>query len=365
VFCLATSAAASSRGHSRILIDAASGEVLAERSADVAHPPGALANLMVVLLSLEQAALGTLPLQVPVVVSAAAARRPAADSVDADSRRVPLRTDHSYLLVDLLRATMVTSSEETALAVAEAVTGSVAECVGLMNARARRLGLSATSFVSPGDLNGSSGVTGRTTARDMARLARTLVRHPETLRWSSLAGMPFERGAVALRNVNELLAVVPGADGLHVSSTPEAGFSVVATAERHGLRLIAVILAAADSASRYRAAVDLIEWGFVHYERVDVVRKGEPLKVSLPVHGGSAPRVTPIAGADVSLLRRRGETQDLHIRYQLPAVLSAPVDPGGTIGELIVEQNERLVAVVPVLASGPGTADAFQAASLE
>jgi D-alanyl-D-alanine carboxypeptidase (penicillin-binding protein 5/6) len=334
--CLADAAGAAPRRHSHILIEATSGKVLAEKRADAAHPPAALANLMVVLLSLEQAALGTLPLQVPVVVSEAAARSPEPQGVERESRRVPLRTDHPYLLVDLLRATMVTSSEETALAVAEAVAGSEAECLRLANARARRLGMSSTSFARVGRWHDGSGGRGRTTARDMARLARSLMRYPETLRWSSLSGMPFESGAVALRNANELLGVVSGADGLHVSSAPKAGFGIVATAERQGLRLIAVILGAADSASRYTTAVDLLEWGFTHYERIDLVREGEPLKVSFPMPGGSTPKVTPVAGAGVSLLRRRGETRDLHIRYQVPATLAVPVEPGGTIGELIV-----------------------------
>jgi D-alanyl-D-alanine carboxypeptidase (penicillin-binding protein 5/6) len=115
------------------------------------------------------------------------------------------------------------------------------------------------------------------------------------------------------------------------------------------MRLIAVVLGAADSRERYRAAAGLLEQGFERYERITVVRRGEPLQLAIPVRGNSVARIGPVAGDDVSLLRRRGEEHDLQVRYQLPAVLLAPLPQSTPIGELIVEEAGRVVAVVPIL----------------
>ena len=362
---------------STLLIDAASGRVLREHDADRSVAPGALNQLMLVLLSVEQAALGAVRLEAPVAVSEAMlteprptagaprprVRKAAAGGVPLPApqgepvglpRPVPLQAGRSYGLGDLLKAVAVSSAPDAAVATANAVGGSVAGCVDLMNARAQKLGMTATRYASiNGDGHGDAGVADVTTARDLLRLAQALVSYREVLDWASLTGVPFDDGRSVLRNLNLLLGRVPGVDGLQVASVPGGAAGaprhhVVATAQRGGLRLIAVVAGAPSSADRYSAAADLLEWGFETYERVEIVRAGDPLSVPIDIRDGTLPQVTPVAGASVSLLHRRGEERHVQVRYQLPGVVMAPVTRGQGVGELIVEEDGQLVAVVPV-----------------
>jgi len=331
-----------------ILIEAEGGQVLREQDADSPRPEGSLSQLMLLLLGLEQSALGALPLDVPVTISPAAVSGAAASGI-----RVPLRSDRAYLLSDLLKAVTVAGPNDAAVGVAEAIAGSVAACVELMNARAQRLGMTATHYTGVGVTKASAGAPpDTTTARDLARLAQALVRQRLVLDWASLSGVPFDEGAVLLRNTNGLLGAFAGADGLQISSarTAQGGtYSIVATARRENLRLIAVVLDATDTNTRYASAADLLAWGFAHYQRIDLVHEGEPVNLPVQVVNGTIAQLTPVAGRTLTLLRRRDDDRDLQLHYQLPAFLTAPLKRQQPIGEIIVEERGELVGVVPAL----------------
>jgi serine-type D-Ala-D-Ala carboxypeptidase (penicillin-binding protein 5/6) len=338
---------------SAILVDAATGEVLRELDADAARPPGALSNLLLLLLSLEEAGLGGLPLDVPVTVSAsvAAAGGGGAHRLQvARPTRVPLRPDQAYLLSDLLKAMLIVSADDAAIATAEAIAGSVPNCLELMNGRAQKLGMAASHFATIGGLQPATPAARDTTsARDLARLAIALVRQPQVLQWASLNGLPFDQGAIPLRNVNQLIGMVPNVDGLQVSSRQPGGFSIVATAQRGALRLIAVVLDATDGATRYRSVAELLEWGFAHFERLEIIKQGDPLNFRVAVDNGLPAQVTPVAGQTVSLLRRRDEERDFQVRYQLPTRMAAPLTRFQPLGEVIVEEKGKLFAVIPAV----------------
>ncbi|MFN8625892.1 MAG: serine hydrolase [Candidatus Binatia bacterium] len=345
---LVAPAVAAERQPAAMLIEADSGRSLREVDADAPRPLGSLGHLMLLLVSLEQADLGLLRLQVPVTLGSAAV------GSGAGGFRVPLRAEKAYLLSDLLKAVAVASASDAALAVAEAAAGSVPAFLDLMNARALRLGLHSTRYTSVGGSDGAgvAHVEETTSARDQARVAETLLRHPTVLEWTSASGVPFDDGAVVLRNGNQLLGAVQGVDGLQVSSARSAAgasYSVVATARRGALRLVVVVLDAPDTASRYNTAAELLEWGFAHYERVELIRSGEPVNLPVRVRHGSLPQLTPIAGETMSLLRERNAERDLQLRYQLPVAVDAPVKRHQAVGEVIVEERGQLLAVVPLL----------------
>jgi D-alanyl-D-alanine carboxypeptidase (penicillin-binding protein 5/6) len=333
---------------SAILIEAESGQVLRQQDADSPRPEGSLNQLMLLLLGLEQSALGALPLKVPVTISQGAVNAAAASGM-----RVPLRADRVYLLSDLLKAVTVAGANDAAVGVAEAIAGSVAACVELMNARAHRLGMAATHYSSIGGTKATAGAPPETTtARDLSRLAQALVRQHLVLEWAALSGVPFDDGAVLLRNTNGLLGAFAGADGLQISSVRTAhggSYSIVATARRDNLRLIAVALDASDSSTRYKTAAELLEWGFAQYQRIDVVRKGDPVNLSVQVLNGTVAQLTPVAGQTLSLLRRRDDERDLQLRYQLPATLAAPLRRQQPVGEIVVEERGEVLGVVPAL----------------
>src|SRR5262249_35026068 len=157
------------------------------------------------------------------------------------------------------------------------------------------------------------------------------------------------QGAIPLRNINQLLGTMPNVDGLQISSRPPADYSIVATARRRSLRLIAVVLGATDSATRYGVATEVLEWGFAHFERLEIVKQGDPVNFPVAVLHGLPAQVTPVAGQTVSLLRKRNEEHNFQVRYQLPSLITAPLTRFQPVGEVIIEEQGQVVAVIPAV----------------
>jgi D-alanyl-D-alanine carboxypeptidase (penicillin-binding protein 5/6) len=331
--------AASASPPPSILIEATTGQVLSENLADHPVAEGTFGQLMIVLLSLEQAALGVLPIDVPITVGPTAS----AHGSTEDSP-VVLRRDRTYVLGELIKAILVASSPQAAIAVGEAIAGSAENCVEAMNARAARLSMEDTRFAGP-----MAGGGGTTTARDLARLAQVLALKPEVLRWASVGDLPFAEANTVLRNRNRLVGVLRGADGL-AGSDWHGRYGVMATAVRGNLRLVAVVADAATSEARYEAAAKLLEDGFARYARLDVVRRGEPLNVSIRVSNGVSPYVTPVAADSFTLIHPREGGPSLLFRFQLPTELSAPLAEDQDLGEVVVEAEGRVLGVVRAIA---------------
>ena len=354
---------------SYLLVDARSGRALEEHGADTVRPAGSFPQLMVLLLSLEQVALGVLPLDVPVAAGPLAAGTgpaptPAAGATPiaraprqvapgtstpppvVGTARIPLRENETYLFSDLLKAIAVSGADDATVAVAETIAGSVPASLELMNARGQRLGLSGTTFTDLGRLGRiPDAPPSQTTARDLGRVARTLLEHDLVVQWTGLSGLPFQDGAILLRNVNPMVGAVPGVDGLHVSP----GLGVVATGERAGLRLIAVVLGGGASADGYALAAALLERGFSNYERVDVIKAGERVNLPIRVIDGSVNHLIPVAERGFALVRRRGEEPRIEVRYQVPEELAAPVQRNQPVGEVIVQQDGAILAVISLV----------------
>jgi D-alanyl-D-alanine carboxypeptidase (penicillin-binding protein 5/6) len=324
-----------------ILIEASTGQVLAETLADRPVAVSNLSQLMIVLLSVEQANLGVLPLDVPITIDAKVTRAAAA------AGRIALRHDRTYQLSELIKAILVTSAQEAAIAVGEAISGTVENCIEAMNARAARLRMMQTTFAGLAQAS-EPAASGSTTARDLALLARVLVQDENVVRWASVGGIPFDEANTVLRNRNRLVGVFPGADGL--GTVEDKGhYGIIATAVRDNLRLIAIVLEAPSSDVRYELATELLEWGFAGYERLDVIRRGERLNVSVRVVNGASEYVTPVAGSSFSLIQARQQTKDLTLRYQVSPQVQAPLVREQSVGEVIIEQEGRLVGVVPAV----------------
>lgn len=242
-----------------IVIDAASGRVLFEDQADAKGHPASMLKLMDMLIILERINQGQLSLQNPVTVSAKAAQ--------TGGSQVWLADREVFSVEELLYALMVQSANDAAVALAEKVAGSTEAFVGLMNQRAKELGMTGTVFHSVHGLPPGAGQQPDvTTARDFARLSRELLKHPEIFRYTSIRERPFRPDAgkktVVMRTHNHLLGAVPGCDGLKTGYTAAAGYSIAATAARHQQRVIAIVLDSVDRKRRDAKATELITKGF-------------------------------------------------------------------------------------------------------
>jgi D-alanyl-D-alanine carboxypeptidase (penicillin-binding protein 5/6) len=327
-----------------VLADVTSGRVLREHGADDPLASGTLGYLMIALLVAERVEAGQLTWEQRVDISERAA--------SASGAQLALQVGEQLTLEAVTQALLVTGAPDAAMALAETLAGDTMAAGAVMNERARSLGMHATEF---GSLSGSAGATATptdvTSARDTARLAVELAQHPRVFSWAALDGTPFRSGALLLRNRNQLLSGFPGANGLWACESARSGMHVVASTQRGRLHLIAVTLGASDNATRYGATAEWLEWGFATFERIDIVRTGEPLPIPIRVKGGLEQQFVPVAGAGCSVLRRRNEERRFEISFQLPDVLPAPIARDQRVGEIIVRENEQLLSVVAAISA--------------
>ncbi len=242
-----------------IVIEARSGRVLFEDGADLKGYPASVLKLMDLLLILERLERGQLSLRDQVPVSAKAAR--------TNPSKVDLVEKESFSLEDMLYALMVKSANDAAVALAEKVAGSTDAFIQLMNARAIELGMTSTRFHSVHGLPPAKGQAHDiSTARDLSILCRELLKHPETLRYTSTRERVFRpnggKRAITMETHNHLLGQVEGCDGLKTGFIAQAGFSIAVTAARNGNRIVVVVLDSADSKTRDAKARELVAKGF-------------------------------------------------------------------------------------------------------
>jgi D-alanyl-D-alanine carboxypeptidase len=243
---------------SAIVVDAATGKVLFEDRADTQNPPASVTKLMTFCLVEDRLKRGELTLDAPVTITAEASH--------TGGSRVWLVDKEKITVEELLYALMVQSANDAAVALADHLAGSKEAFVELMNAKARELGMTHTEFHSPHGLPPGKGQEPDvSTARDIATLARRLIVDTDILKYSSTQHHEFhhQNGKVnKLDTHNHLLGVVPGCDGLKTGFYREAGFSLAATVQRGGRRIVAVILGSPERTLRDTVTTQLIERGF-------------------------------------------------------------------------------------------------------
>lgn len=315
--CLALVALASpSRAAPSLLVDAATGDILAGEEATRSWHPASLTKLMTAHLALLAVDQGRLALDAPVVISARAAAQPPS--------RLGLPVGHALRLEDALRVMMVRSANDLAVAVAEAVGGSEGDFVIAMNAEAERLGMSGTRFTNASGLPDERQVSN---ARDLALLAMAIQRYHQDR--YDLFRTPFVTvNGKTLKNTNALLGRYPGMDGMKTGYICASGFNLVASATRDGRRLISVVLGASDVNDRSEQASALLDRGFAGLPPISNIR--------------DAKADAPVGVVDVRTRRcARGGTDE---RDEAPAVAStARSHPS----------KKRIAAVPPVRPEAP------------
>ena len=323
-----------------LLEDADTGAVLYELNPDMQWPPASMAKMMLLLVATEQIKAGKVSIDAPVWISERAAT--------TGGTRLGLREGEVFPLRELMKAALIKSANDAAVAVAEKIAGSTEACVRMMNQRARSLGLTHTVY------NTVNGLPPRpahdvdvTDAYDLATLGRTLIKNTDLLRWSGQEQALFDNGEAILHNTNHLVGHFDGCDGLKTGFTYQAGFNLTATAKRGDMRLIAVVLGAPSNRERFRQAARLLEWGFDNFTRVTVVKRGEPLLAHVKVVEG--PLVQPIAAADVKLVVPKNKIQNLKVDYDVPSSVSGPLAVGAPLGQVIVHDDTRVLTKVNAL----------------
>jgi len=238
------------QAEAQLLIEASTGKVLHAENATYPWYPASVTKLMTAYTTLRTVKEGRMSLNSLLTVSKnAAAQQPT---------KMGFKVGTSVTVDNALKMLMVKSANDVAVTIAEGVGGSLEGFADLMNANARRLGMTQSNFVNPNGLPAENHVS---SARDLAILARALIREfPEYDSYWHISSIRY--GSRVMRNYNSLIYRYPGADGMKTGFICASGYNVVASATRNGRRLIAVVLGSWSGAVRAQKAAQLLERGF-------------------------------------------------------------------------------------------------------
>ncbi len=245
-----------------LVLDADTGQVIFEDNADAVGYPASVLKLMDLLIVLEKVQQGVLRLEDAVPVTAEASK--------IGGSQVYLAEKEVFSIDEMLYALMIQSANDAATALAIKIAGSKEAFVQLMNEKAKALGMTRTKFTTVHGLPPSPTTGGdpdTTTARDLSLLARELAKYPDVFRYTSTQVRWFRNNTFEMRNHNKLLGTVDGVDGFKTGYFGAAGFSIVATAKREGVRIIAVVMGSASRQVRDAKAAELLAKGFLAVPR--------------------------------------------------------------------------------------------------
>jgi len=323
-----------------ILIDEDSGTVLYEKNADEQRPIASITKVMTLLLTFQALEEGKISLEDYVPVNEHA--------YSMGGSQIWLEPGEQMTLNDMLKAICVSSANDAAVAVAEYVGGSEPVFVQMMNEKAAELGMTATHFENACGLDQEGHLS---SARDVAIMSREmLLNHTEVRDYCSIWTDTLRDGATQLVNTNKLLKSYNGITGLKTGTTSKAGVCIAASAERNGLRLIAVVLGSASGTERFQAATALLDYGFANYENV-TAQLPEDTPQTLPVTRGTAEAVTLQYDAPKQCLMPKGQGEALQITLELPETLTAPVEAGSSVGTVYLRNGEELLQTFSITAA--------------
>lgn len=323
-----------------ILLDHVTGTVLAEHDADVPRPPASLTKLMTAYLAFEALERGEMTLDEQVVVSKKAWRM--------GGSRMFIEVGNEVAVEDLLRGLIVQSGNDAAVALAERIAGSEEAFVALMNERAASLGMASTTFRNSTGLPAAGHVS---TARDLAVLSRAILADFPEFR-PLFAETEFTYNGIRQYNRNRLLRYDDSVDGLKTGYTSTAGYCVALTAERDGMRLVAVVLGAETAAARRAAGRALLDYGFETFETRRLFAKGEPIRAA-KVWMGEVDSAPLGVAWDLHVTIPRGAYDALSAIVSFRDGLIAPLEAGAEIGTLSVMLGGQLLSAAPVVVLEP------------
>lgn len=320
-----------------VLMDVASGDILVQKNADKQLAPASMTKMMTSYLVTDELALGNLSEEDQVPVSVKAWKM--------GGSKMFIREGRNVQLLDLLKGVIIQSGNDASVALSEYVAGSEDAFVDLMNQHAQRIGMHNSYFKNATGWPAEGHVS---TAHDMALLAKSIITdHPEY--YSLYKEKYFEYNGIRQPNRNKLLWRDPSVDGLKTGHTEEAGFCLTASAEREGMRLIAVVMGAKSDNARATETQKLLTYGFRYFETHRLYEAQNSIK-TLPLWYGEKTEFNVGLTEDLYVTIARGAKQKLEIETLNNEYIEAPIKAGQSQGVLTIRLGDKVLAERPLVA---------------
>jgi D-alanyl-D-alanine carboxypeptidase (penicillin-binding protein 5/6) len=328
--------APSTGAKSSIVQDFASGRILAENNADQPVEPASITKLMTAYVIFNELQAGNIALSDMVTISEKAWRTPGS--------RMFVEVNKQVAVEDLLQGMIIQSGNDATVALAEFIAGSEETFAALMNRHAEEIGMTGSHFLNSTGLPDENHYM---TAKDIARLAALLIRkYPEYYNWYSQKEYTFNE--ITQYNRNKLLWRDESVDGLKTGFTDSAGYCLVTSASKDGMRLITVVLGTESANARVDASQALLNYGFRFFETHKLYDAGTRLTTSRIWKGST--ETVPL-GLDEALYVTipRGQYKSLDASMSIDDLIMAPVSEGQALGTVLVKLSDEVVADQPLV----------------
>lgn len=324
------------KAKSAILLEVNTGKILYEQNSDEKLPPASITKIMSLLLVMESINSGKLSLEDVITASEHAC--------SMGGSQIWLEPGETMTVDDLLKAAVIASANDATVALGEAIAGSEEGFVAMMNARAKELGMTNTHFINATGLDAEGHLS---SAHDVAIMSRELIKHDLIKNYSTVWMDTLRDGESELVNTNKLVRFYEGTTGLKTGTTSNAGYCLSATAERNGLKLVAVIMSGNTSQERFNGAKKLLDYGFANYEYSSIA----PLldTNSINIKNGVQNAVKIKVQTNFGTLLKKSDTAAVTQQINLSKEINAPVRTGDPVGTIDFYLNGQQIGSIDII----------------
>lgn len=323
---------------SALLMDYETGKILYEKNSHEIRACASITKVMTLCLIFEAIDSGKLTYDTIITTSPRAAAMGGSDIWLVEGEQMSAN--------DMIKAIVVASANDAAVAMAEFISGSEESFVASMNEKAKELGMNETTFKNCNGLDEEGHLT---SAYDVALMSRELMTHSDVYNYTSIWLDYLRDGATQIVNTNKLLKSYDGITGLKTGTTTQAGACISATAQRDGLNLIAVVLGDESTTDRFTDAVTLLNYGFSNYSSVSPVPPTEGIN-KVKVTKGMQSAVNVKSEISGKFLMQKGSEGSITTEIKLKDETEAPVKKGQELGRVIYKSNDDVLGEFPIVA---------------
>ena len=305
---------------SAVLMETSSGKILFEKNPHEQRPCASITKVMTMLLVCEAIDNGKLRLDDTITASAHAASMGGSD--------IWLEEGETMSADDMIKATVVASANDAAVALAEHLCGSEEVFVEKMNEKASQLGMKDTVFKNCNGLDEDGHIT---SAYDVAVMSRELMKHEMIFDYTSIWLDNLRDGKTQIVNTNKLLKTYNGITGLKTGTTNDAGGCMSASAKRGDMSLVAVVLGCNSGKERFSDAAALLDYGFANFS-VTQLKAPEDLPKTIKVKNGMQGNIGIGCDVNASIVLDKNSSSKIVSKIDLPESIEAPVVSGQKLG---------------------------------
>lgn len=327
---------------SAILIERDTGNILYEKNSNQELPPASMTKIMTMLLIMEAIDEGKLSWTEKIRASEYAA--------SMGGSQIFLEPGEEMTTKEMLKGIAIGSGNDASVAMAERIAGSEQAFVEKMNEKAKELGLKNTHFKNTTGLPVSGHYS---TAHDMAIMAKELLKYEDITKFTGLYEAYLRENTDKkfwLVNTNKLVRFYPGVDGLKTGFTSEAKYCLTATAQKNGMRVIAVVFGAPTSKERNAQVTKMLDYAFSQYETHPLLKRNQ-LVGKAHVSKGKVKSVDAVTSEPLSLLTKKGEkTENIEKKIVFNKDLNAPIQKGDKVGSIKLMKAGKVMLESPIVA---------------